>query len=318
MKRDSEKTAVEFQPEELAMAKKGLLARLERLAPGCGQFETAIPALSFVRREEPIQAASYLHEPSVCLVAQGRKRLFLGKDSYTYDANRYLVTALDVPVVAEILEASRGKPYLSLMLKLDQRAISELLVESGLPIDRQPRSCGAMVVSEVSLPLLGAFLRLIDLLDEPASIPALAPLIQREILYRLLAGEQGPQLRQIGTAGSQGYQVSRAIEWLKRNFSEKLRVEELASYCMMSASSFHHHFKSMTAMSPLQFQKMLRLQEARRLMLAERLDAANAAFQVGYESPSQFSREYSRLFKMPPSRDVKSLLGGGVDAASAS
>ena len=164
-----------------------------------------------------------------------------------------------------------------------------------------------MAVSEVSLPLLNAFQRLIDLLDQPEDIPILAPLIQREILYRLLMGEQGPRLRQMGAAGSQSHQIARAIDWLKANFSQPLRVDDLAAHARMSTSAFHHHFRALTAMSPLQFQKWLRLHEARRLMLTEHLDAATAAFQVGYESPSQFSREYNRLFGAPPLRDITSL-----------
>ncbi len=164
-----------------------------------------------------------------------------------------------------------------------------------------------MAVSEVPLPLLNAFQRLIDLLDDPESIPVLAPLVHREIFYRLLVGEQGPRLRQIVTAGSHSHQIARAIDWLKDNFKEPLRVDDLAAYSGMSTSSFHHHFRSLTAMSPLQFQKRLRLNEARQLMLTERLDAASASFQVGYESPSQFSREYNRLFGAPPLRDIRNL-----------
>jgi len=292
---------------ERAIAKQGLLERIARKVPECGIFETAIPALSFVRREAPTEPKSYMQEPSVCLIAQGAKRLLQGKDSFVYDANHYLITALDLPVVAEIIEASREKPYLSLKLQLDRRTISELLVESAVAIPRSPSPGQAMTVSELTLPLLNAFLRLIDLLDEPASIPVLSPLIEREIAYRLLISEQGPQLRQIASSGSQGYQIAKAIDWLKKNYNRPFRVDDLAELSQMSASSFHHHFRVLTSMSPLQYQKWLRLQEARRLMLAERIDAASAAFRVGYESPSQFSREYSRMFNTSPSRDIRSL-----------
>jgi AraC-like DNA-binding protein len=164
-----------------------------------------------------------------------------------------------------------------------------------------------MAVGKVTLPLLAAFQRLIELLDEPGDIPILAPIIQREIIYRLLVGDQGTRLRQIASTGSRGHQMAQAIEWLKTNFARPLSIDDLAAQANMSSSTFHHHFRSMTALSPLQYQKHLRLQEARRLMLAEHLDAATAAFQVGYESPSQFSREYSRLFGAPPLRDIKSL-----------
>jgi AraC-type DNA-binding domain-containing proteins len=294
--------------DELAIAKQGLLARMLKRLPDCGIFETAIDALSFVRRDATTEPASYMHEPSVCLIAQGAKRILLGKESYSYDANHFLITALDVPVVAQVTRASAARPYLSLKLKLDQRTVSQLMADSSVPMPRAASSGEAMVVSELSLPLLNAFIRLIDLLDTPDDIPALAPLIEREICYRLLASEQGPRLRQIAVAGSQGYQVARAIDWLKSNFAKSFSVDELASISRMSASSFHHHFKALTSMSPLQYQKCLRLQEARRLMLAERLDAASAAYRVGYESPSQFSREYSRMFEASPGRDIRALL----------
>jgi len=225
-----------------------------------------------------------------------------------YDAHHFLITSVDLPVVAQVIEASKKKPYLGLVLELDQRAISQLMVDSHLPLPRvQPAASRGMAVSEVSLPLLNAFQRLLDLLDEPVSIPILAPLIQREILYRLLVGEQGPRLRQIGAAGSQSHQIARAIDWLKGNFTKPLRIDDLAASAQMSTSTFHHHFRALTAMSPLQFQKWLRLHEARRLMLVEHQDASSAAFQVGYESPSQFSREYSRLFGKPPLRDITNL-----------
>ncbi len=181
------------------------------------------------------------------------------------------------------------------------------MVDSKLPPPRAQQSGRGMATGEVTLPLLAAFQRLIDLLDEPEDIPILAPLIQREILYRLLVGDQGTRLRQIASAGSQSHQIARAIDWLKANYAQPLRIDDLATHVNMSPSTFHHHFRALTAMSPLQYQKWLRLNEARRLMLAERLDATTAAFQVGYESPSQFSREYSRLFGSPPLRDIKSL-----------
>lgn len=164
-----------------------------------------------------------------------------------------------------------------------------------------------MATGEVTLPLLNAFQRLIDLLAEEQDIPILSPVIQREIIYRLLVGDQGARLRQIASVRSQSHQIARAIDWLKGNFTQPLRIEDLATQARMSTSTFHHHFRSMTALSPLQYQKQLRLREARRLMLMEYLDATTAAFQVGYESPSQFSREYNRLFGAPPLRDVTNL-----------
>jgi AraC-like DNA-binding protein len=224
-----------------------------------------------------------------------------------YDAHHYLITSVHLPTVVQIIEASREKPYLGLRLMLDQREISQLMVDSNLPPPRVQQSSRGMATGEVTLPLLTAFQRLIDLLAEQQDIPILAPIIQREIIYRLLVGDQGERLRQIASAGSQSHQIARAIDWLKGNYSQPLHIDDLAAQVRMSSSTFHHHFRSMTALSPLQFQKQLRLQEARRLMLAERMDAATAGFQVGYESPSQFSREYNRLFGASPLRDIANL-----------
>jgi len=212
-----------------------------------------------------------------------------------------------LPTIVQITTASREKPYLGLRLKLDQREISLLMVDSNLPPPRAQQSSRGMATGEVTLPLLTAFQRLIDLLAEQKDIPILAPIIQREIIYRLLVGDQGERLRQIASTGSQSQQIARAIDWLKGHFTRPLRIDDLATQVNMSTSTFHHHFRTLTAMSPLQFQKSLRLSEARRLMLTERLDATTAAFQVGYESASQFSREYSRFFGAPPLRDITNL-----------
>ena len=238
------------------------------------QHITTVPGLSLFRRDEPTGPISGMYEPSVCLIAQGAKRVLLGDDTYVYDAQHYLITSVHLPTVVQIINASREKPYLGLRLMLDQREISRLMVDSNLPPPRAQQSSRGMATGEVTLPLLTAFQRLIDLLAEPEDIPILAPIIQREIIYRLLVGDQGERLRQIASAGSQSHQIARAIDWLKGNFTQPLRIDDLAAHVRMSSSTFHHHFRSMTALSPLQFQKQLRLREARRLMLAERLDAA--------------------------------------------
>ncbi|MDQ7825593.1 MAG: AraC family transcriptional regulator [Candidatus Eremiobacteraeota bacterium] len=271
------------------------------------QHITAVPGLSLFRRDEPTELIKGMYEPSICLVAQGAKRVLLADDTYVYDASHYLITSVHLPTVVQIITASREKPYLGLRLKLDPREISQMMVESNLPPPRAQQSSRGMATGEVTLLLLTAFQRLIDLLAEEKDIPILAPIIQREIIYRLLVGDQGERLRQIASTGSQSHKIARAIGWLKVNFTQPLRIDDLASQASMSSSTFHHHFRSMTALSPLQFQKQLRLREARRLMLAEHMDAATAAFQVGYESPSQFSREYSRLFGAPPLRDITNL-----------
>ncbi len=280
---------------------------IARWTEGVDNLATAIPALTLYRFAAPTEPTSYVLEQSICLIAQGTKRVLLGEEEYTYDAHSFLLTSLGLPLVANIIEASDEKPYLGLTLELDQRAIARLMVDSDLPEPRTRRTRRGMAIGEVTMPLLKAVLRLIELLDRPEDIPILAPLVQKEILYYLLVGDQGLRLRQVAAAGSRSHQLARAIDWLRDNFTQKLRVDDLAADTGMSTSTFHHHFRALTAMSPLQFQKNLRLNEARSLMLTENMDAATAAFEVGYESPSQFSREYSRRFGAPPLRDIQKL-----------
>jgi AraC-like DNA-binding protein len=286
---------------------RALVASLARWTTGCEEFKTAIPGLTFYHHDEPTEPRNGLHEPSICLVAQGTKQVLLENDSFVYDVNNYLIASVHLPTTYQVITASPDEPYLGLLLKFDLRELSQLMVDSSLPSPRPQQSSRGMATGEVTLPLLSAFQRLVGLLDQPEDIPILAPVIHREILYRLLVGDQGARLRQIASAGSRSHQVARAIDWLKGNFTRQLRIEDLAEQAHMSTSSFHNHFRSMTSLSPLQYQKHLRLQEARRLMLAEHLDATSAAFQVGYESSSQFSREYSRLFGAPPLRDIAHL-----------
>jgi len=293
--------------ESLDQARTALAARIDRWTKITERLVTEIPGLLLRRWEHLTDPITYLHEPSICLLTQGAKRVMLKDDVYVYDANTYLITSVGLPVVAEVIEASKEKPYLGLMLQLDQRLIAQLMVERDLPQPRKEPTRRGMATGEMTPQLLNAFIRLVDLLDSPEDIPILAPLVQREILYRLLVGEQGERLRQIASAGSHSNQIARAIDWLKSNYNQSLRVDDLAGHAGMSTSTFHHHFRELTAMSPLQYQKWLRLNEARQLMITKRLDAATAAFQVGYESPSQFSREYSRLFGASPARDVKQL-----------
>ncbi len=268
---------------------------------------TAIPGLILARRVEPSEPISIMYEPRICVIAQGAKRVQLGDDAYVYDAHHFLVTSVDLPTFVQVTKASPERPYLGLVLNINQREISQLMVDSNLPPPRPQQSSRGMATGEITLPLLAAFQRLIDLLDDPKDIPILAPIIEREIFYRLLVGDQGTRLRQIAMAGSQSNQIARAIGWLKGNFMRPLHIDDLATQVNMSTSTFHHHFRQVTAMSPLQYQKWLRLNEARRLMLTENQDATTVAFQVGYESPSQFSREYSRLFGAPPLRDITNL-----------
>lgn len=295
--------------EALLDAMGSLVEKMDRWTLAKGKEPiTAYPALSIYRYQAPTELTSYMQEPSICLIAQGHKRVLLGEEEYFYDQDHYLITSIDLPLVAQILEASREKPYLALTLKLEKKHIAQMMVDNELSVSRTQDVSRGLAVSKITLPMVQAFLRLLDLLDQPEDIPVLAPLIQKEILYRLLTGEQGQRLRQISMVGSHSHQIARAIDWLKEHYDKTFKVDDLASYSGMSTSSLHYHFRALTAMSPLQFQKRLRLNEARQLMLMEQKDATTAAFQVGYESPSQFSREYSRLFGDPPSRDIKRLL----------
>lgn len=271
------------------------------------RLTTAVPGLALFRRDAVTPPVTYLYEQSICLIAQGAKRVVVGGDTHVYDQRRFLITSVDLPAVCEILSASREQPYLGLLLKIDQHEMSQLMADHHLPPPHAQQSHRGMAVGAVTAPLLAAVQRLVALLDEPKDIPILSPIIQREIVYRLLMSDQGAHLRQMALAGSQSRQIAQAIHWLKENYAASFRVEELAGRASMSSSTFHHHFRTVTAMSPLQYQKWLRLNEARRLMLTERLDATTAAFQVGYESPSQFSREYSRSFGAPPLRDIERL-----------
>jgi len=303
----SEDYALANEDAHLWEAQAALLKKVDRLTRGREQVSTAIPELSLRRYESPRKPASYMLEQSICLIAQGRKRVVLGEDEYVYDASHFLLTSVDLPVVAQIIEASPEKPYFGLMLKLDQNEISQMMMDSHMPPPRQQSASRGIAVSKITLPVLEIFHRLLNLLDDPESIPIIGPLIQRELVYRLLVGDQGPRLRQLVNVGSRSHQIGQAIEWLKNNFDQPLRIAELADRVGMSTSRFHHHFRTMTAMSPLVFQKRLRLNEARQLMLTKYMGASDAAFQVGYDSPSQFSREYSHLFGAPPLQDIKNL-----------
>jgi AraC-like DNA-binding protein len=243
----------------------------------------------------------------VCLIAQGSKEVLLGESRYRYDPSHYLLATVELPRVSQVLEASKERPYLSLRLELDPALVSLVLVEAGHSSPRDHADVRAIDVSPLDGNLLDAFVRLLRLLDSPAEAQVLMPLITREIIYRLLVGEQGGRLRHLATLGGYTPHIARAVELLRRDFDQPLRIESLARELGMSVSGLHHHFKAVTAMSPLQFQKRLRLQEARRLMLGEDLDAASAAYRVGYHDASHFNREYKILFGVPPMRDVQRL-----------
>lgn len=294
-------------PEPMVEASATLAQSIQHWTGSQNHLDTAVPGLRFSHWDSPTRPQSYTHKPSICLIAQGSKRVILGDEQYLYDANSFLISSVDLPVVANIVNATPEKPYLGAILEIDLQEISQLIVDSDVPLIGSRQSSKGLAVEKLSQPIQNAFIRLIKLLDEPDNIKILAPLIKREIFYRLLTTEQGPRLHQIVTAGNHSQQISKAIEWLKLNYVKSLNVGELANYSGMSKSAFYTHFRAITSMTPLQFQKKLRLNEARRLMLTEHLDALATTFKVGYESPSQFSREYSRLFGAPPATDIKNL-----------
>ena len=290
----------------LEPGREELTALVERYAPSEGLTPTVWPGLSVFRADSPSDRTCAMYEPCLGVLLQGSKHILLGDERLEQENGHYLISSIDVPVSAQVMRASPKEPCLCLTLRLDPVRISEWLSEVKLSKHAAATARG-LALSPLNNELLDPLLRLVRLLDSPADLPLLAPLIEREIIYRLLTGEQGARLAQIATSGSQSQQIARAIQWLKQHYSRPLRIGDLANMVNMSASSLHHHFRQITAMSPLQYQKLLRLHEARRLLLTEGCDVATAAHRVGYESPSQFSREYSRQHGAPPLRDVNRL-----------
>ncbi len=300
---------------------KELADRVMRLAPLEGMNDTSLEGLSIARASEATaMQRPVVYEPALCIVVQGGKRTVLGDEIYQYDPLHYLVVSVPLPVCAHVLVAAPEQPYLCLKLTLDPDIIARMLLDMGdealAARDRgvaRTRDRG-LFVARMHDSMLDAVLRLVRMLDEPRDLPMLGPGAIREIYYRVLGGELGHRLRELVEVGSQTQRVARAIDWLNRHFAQPLRIEDLAAEVHMSASALHHRFKAVTAMSPLQYQKQLRLHEARRLMFAEGLDCAAAGHRVGYESPSQFSREYRRLFGAPPRQEITRLRQSGEAA----
>ena len=272
-----------------------------------GVFETAIPRLAVIRMSKPTEPLHAIHQPAVCIIAQGAKQVMLADEIFRYSPGQYLAVSVDMPVTGQVIEASQEEPYLCLRLDLDLKLLSEMLVDMpaapGVPAMR--KKC--IGLSHTTPEFLDAALRLAQLLEKPDEIAYLAPLVERELMFRLLRGDQAEMIRQVLAPENRLQQVNRAISWIRQNFSAPFSIEQVAVEARMSTSSLHQHFREVTAMSPLQYQKQLRLQEARRLILGNAMDAATAAHQVGYDSPSQFSREYRRLFGAPPIQDITRL-----------
>ncbi len=285
------------------MASVSALADLiERFTGGDGSLKTAIPRLSLFAARQPSAPTHVLYQPALCIVARGSKRVISGDALHVYDPAHYLIVSIDVPVTGQVTEA----PYASLRLDLEPGLLAALILETDTgPAPAMPMA--GIAVSTLAAEMIDATTRLVRLLDSPGDIAALAPLAEREILYRLLRSDQGARLRQIAAGEGRMRQINRVIAWIKENYAAPLSIDELAAIACMSPSALHHHFKQVTAMSPLRYQKQIRLQEARRLILAEASDAASAGHAVGYDSPSQFSREYRRLFGAPPLRDIARL-----------
>jgi len=295
---------------------RGLRAELARkIASLMGKEEnriTEIPGVSLHRRTSPTPPCRTTYHPGVIVVAQGRKQVNLGRTCFIYDESRFLLTAVDLPIVSWVAEATEEVPCLVLSLKLDMSMVRELLGREEIHVAEAPPDSPAMSIGETTAEFLSACCRLLDLLDNPQDIPFLSGLIQREIIYRILREREGARLRAIATLGDQSHRTAKAIAWINANYAKTMHVEELARLASMGVSTLHHHFRALTAMSPLQYQKQLRLQSARSLMLNNGLDAASAAFEVGYESATQFNREYSRFFGQPPMRDIRALLSPDV------
>ena len=280
---------------------------IQRYSKEDGHYRTAIPSLFFTRRSNINEPQHGIYDTSLCVIAQGAKKVSLVQNRYIYTPTDYLIASVDLPVVAQVVEASPKVPYLALKLEIKSNDILEVLRDSQIEGNKKDSAKRGMYVSHLEKPLLNAITRFVQLLDTPEDIPVLAPLIKKEIIYRVLQGKYGERLKQIAIEGSSTQQINNVINHIVQNYEKSFKIEDLAEIANMSASSLYRYFTEVTAMSPIQFQKQLRLQEARSLLLTESASAADVAFQVGYESPSQFSREYSRMFGRPPKEDIKHL-----------
>lgn len=296
----------DLQRERDALNGRELAARIARILPADGTSEP-IPGLHLFRASTPTDRIHGVTQPSLCVIAQGAKEIQIGDRQYRYDPRRYMLATVELPITGKVVEASAREPYFSLRLDLDPALVGSVMVESQLPAPSGYSEAKGVVVSDLESELLDATVRLLRLVETAQGSSMLVPLVKREIVFRLLTGEQGARLRHLPMQGGHAHRIAKAVERLRESFDQPLRIERLATEMGMSSSGFHHHFKAVTDMSPLQYQKQLRLQEARRLMVGENLDAASAGYRVGYEDPSHFSRDYKKLFGDSPLRDVERL-----------
>jgi AraC-like DNA-binding protein len=283
-----------------------LIERLSKLMPDNGHQEIA-PGVLLSRASTPSERLYGVSRPSFCVIGQGAKEVYAGESIYRYDAEKFLIATVELPIIARVVEASIGKPYLAMRLNLDHSVVSSLMVESGTPIPPASESAKAISVSSLDSELLDATVRFVRLLESPGDANILGAAVRREITFRLLQGEQGQRLQQLPALGNHSNRIARAIHHLRKEYNRPLSIEALAKDLGMSSSGFHHHFKAVTELSPLQYQKQLRLQEARRLLLNDSLDVSKAGFQVGYDNPSHFSRDYKKHFGKAPLHDVESI-----------
>jgi AraC-like DNA-binding protein len=300
------RNAVSPDPAVIEM-RRSLAQRIRALAGKAGEHSTAIPGLFLYYRTRPTPCYRASYEPSLSIFVQGRKRIILGGTEYVCDGSSFLLSSIDVPAQSQIIEASEKTPLLVMFLSLDMPTVRDVLSRDDVLESRTSSHRQGLAVGETTLGLLSACSRLLELLETPEDIPFLSHLIQREVVYRILRTPQAERLRAIATSGDLSQRTTRAIAWLRANFAKPLHMDDLASTARMGVSTLHHQFRALTTMSPLQYQKQLRLQTARQRMLMDGLDATSAAYEVGYESVSQFSREYSRFFGQPPIRDIKTL-----------
>jgi AraC-like DNA-binding protein len=296
----------ELEKKRIQLNREEMVERMTRAVPRDGVLEV-FPGLFLGRSSQLTERLHSVFKPAFCVIVQGSKEVLLGEEVFRYDPGHYLISTVDLPIVSHVAEASEEQPYLSFRLNLEAAVVASVMMESRIETKKSDASVKAMDVSPIDADLLDAVVRLARMLDTPDEIQVLAPLIIREIIYRLLRGEQGARLSHLLSSEGDARRISKAVKQLRENIDQPLKIENIAREIGMSVSGFHHHFKSVTAMSPLQFQKQIRLQEARRLMLGEDLDVASASFRVGYEDPSYFSREYKKLFGAPPQRDIARL-----------
>lgn len=297
--------------KELEPLRDRLEALITKNMNGRTEPVTVVPGVIMAQSMSPLPPTAHIYEPSLCICVRGRKTVIFGNETFFYDQNHYLLTCVDIPTIVSVAKASEKHPYSGMLIRLDMEMVRSIIAEmevSGAPVEHGE---AGVAIRPLNVALLEAICRLADLTANRRDIPIMAPLIQREILYRLLSGPSGDRLRGIAQYGSQTNRVGRTVSWIRENFAKKISIEELAGIAGMGVSTFHRHFQELTTMSPIQYQKHLRLHEARRLMLMDNEDAASSAVRVGYESVTQFNREYRRLFGSPPATDKKKLFSAG-------